>query len=420
MERRKVMYNREIIQNAIDYIDDNITAEFIVDDLCSIAGYSYVHFCRLFNLYVGVSPKEYITRRKLLYAVYEMSNGETKVDIALKYGFNTYAGFYKAFKREFNCSPSEFIKSYAGSKPHKINIVQEEHIMVSKTKIQKLLYHWNLQDNNIKTIVNENTGKQNENAYYIGNDYVIKFSANLAVIKKSIVFSDVVKLRNGNEYLQDGDLYFIIIKRIKGKQLKCEDVFADVNIAYIIGVNIAKLHKTLKEFDSADYKKADIYNDCLSGIKSIKELANLENYFVDDYKNTFCKLISQLPMQLIHRDLNPSNMLFDNGEFKGFIDFDLTEVNIRIFDICYCATAILSECFTNSNNDKNNWIDILNNLIEGYNSINELNEAERKSVQYVIYSIEIICISYFSQYDKYAELTKTNIKMLDWLIENYN
>ena len=89
------MDTREMIQNAIDYIDDSITADFTVDDLCGIAGYSYVHFCRLFNLYVGVSPKVYITRRKLLYAVYEMINGETKVDIALKYGFNTYAGFYE-------------------------------------------------------------------------------------------------------------------------------------------------------------------------------------------------------------------------------------------------------------------------------------------------------------------------------------
>ena len=335
------MDNREIIQNAIDYIDANITAEFTVEDLCNIAGYSYVHFCRLFNLFVGVSPKEYITRRKLLYAVYEMSTGETKVDIALKYGFNTYAGFYKAFKREFNCSPSKFIKSYIGNKPHKINIMQEEHIIFSKTKIQKLLYHWNLQDNDVKTIVNENTGKQNENAYYIGNDYIIKFSTNLAVIKKTIVFSDVVKLTNGNDYLQGGELYFIITKRIKGKQLKCEDVFADVNIAYKIGVNIAKLHKILKEFDSADYKKADIYNDCLSGIKRVKELANLDSVFIEGYKNTFGKCINELPTQLIHRDLNPSNMLFDGGEFKGFIDFDLTEVNIRIFDVCYCATAIL-------------------------------------------------------------------------------
>lgn len=45
-------------------------------------------------------------------------------------------------------------------------------------------------------------------------------------------------------------------------------------------------------------------------------------------------------------------MIFDEGEFKGFIDFDLTQVNIRIFDICNCAAAILSECFNNSYIDK--------------------------------------------------------------------
>lgn len=133
------MDTREIIQSVIDYIDDNLDAEFTVDDLCNLAGYSYVHLCRLFNLHIGLSPKEYINRRKLLFAVYEMRNDISKIDIAMNYGFNTYAGFYKAFKREFCCSPSEFIKSYIGNKPYKINILQEEHIMVSKTKIQKIL-----------------------------------------------------------------------------------------------------------------------------------------------------------------------------------------------------------------------------------------------------------------------------------------
>ena len=55
-------------------------------------------------------------------------NGETsKTDIAFNFGFDTYAGFYKAFKREFGCSPSKFTKSYIGNKPYKINILQEEH-----------------------------------------------------------------------------------------------------------------------------------------------------------------------------------------------------------------------------------------------------------------------------------------------------
>lgn len=409
------MDTRELIQSVIDYVDDNITEEFTVDDLCNLAGYSYVHLCRLFNLYVGMSPKEYITRRKLLFAVYEMRNGISKIDIAMNYGFNTYAGFYKAFKREFCCSPSEFIKSYIGSKPYKINILQEEYIMISKTKIKKLLSHWDLQDNEVTNIINENTGKQNENAFYIGNDYVIKYSANLASIKKTIVFADTVKLKNGDDYLQSGDLYFVVINRLKGKQLKCEDIFADTGIAYTIGINIAKLHNKLKAFDNADFKQVNIYNDC---VESINKIQNLTQEFKENYKSTFGKIINQLPTQLIHRDINPSNMIFDNGEFNGFIDFDLTEVNVRIFDICYCATAILSECFSKPNVDINKWLEILDNLVAGYDSINKLSDSEKQAIPYVIYSIQIICISYFSKYDKYVDLTDINTKMLKWLLEN--
>jgi len=35
--------------------------------------------------------------------------------------------------------------------------------------------------------------------------------------------------------------------------------------------------------------------------------------------------------------------LFDGGEVSGFIDFDLSEINVRLWDVCYCATGILSE-----------------------------------------------------------------------------
>lgn len=415
MERRIAMETREIIQTVIDYLDDNLNAEFTVDDLCDLAGYSYVHLCRLFNLHIGMSPKEYITRRKLLFSVYEMSSGASKIDVAMNYGFNTYSGFYKAFKREFCCSPSEFIKSYIGSKPHKMNILQEEHIMISKTRIKKLLTNWDLQDREVTNIINENTGRQNKNAFYIGNDYVIKYSANLASIKKTIMFADVVKLKNGDNYLQSGDLYFIITKRLKGNQLKCEDVFENPSIAYTIGVNIAKLHNKLKTFDNADFQQVNIYNDC---VENIDKVQSLNQEFVEHYKNTFGKIINRLPTQVIHRDINPSNMIFNNGVFKGFIDFDLTEVNVRIFDICYCATSILSECFNNPAINKRKWLEILDNLVTGYDSINKLTNYEKQAVPYVIFSIQMICISYFSKYDKFTDLTDINIQMLKWLTEN--
>lgn len=417
------MDNRRIIQNALDYIEDNLKAEINTAELCDMAGYSYVHFCRLFSHYVGLSQNEYITRRRLINAVYDMSKGTTKVDVALSYGFETYAGFYKAFKREFNCSPSEFIQSYKGEKPYRINILQEEHIMISKNKIQKLLSHWNLQDENVSNIYNQNTGRQSENAYYIGDDYVIKFSANYGSIKNSISIAnslaksglpvaEIIKTVEGSDYLQNGELYFVVTKRIKGSQLKCEDIFKNTDIAYLIGENIAKLHNALKTFDESNYRKADILEDVKSALPKFQNSI----YLSDDCLEKFSALFDKLPMQIIHRDINPSNMIFDEGEFKGFIDFDLTEVNIRIFDICYCATAILSECFNNADIDKSKWLEILGNLVKGYESITPLSKYEKQALPYVIYSIQIICIAYFSQYDKFNNLTKINIDMLKWII----
>lgn len=411
------MDSRKIIQNVLYYIDENIKSEISNNDLCNIAGYSYIHLARLFKQYLGISPNEYILKRRLLFAVYEMNGDLSKTDIAFEFGFDTYAGFYKAFMRELGCSPSKFIKSYIGGKPYKINILQEIHIMVSKTKIQKILPNWNLQNSVVKPIINENTGKQSENSYYISDDYVMKYSTNFAVIKKSTLFSEVVKLNNGDDYLQYGELYFIVTKRIYGNQLKCVDIFNDTSIALTIGENIAKLHNKLKTYDIDDFEQANIYDDCINNLNEVKKVAILSNEFCEKYKNEFGKLINKLPTQLIHRDINPSNMIFDEKEFKGFVDFDLTEVNVRVFDICYCATAILSECINNKINFEV-WQEILDNLIKGYNRIDNLSKDEIKAIPYVICSVEIICIAYFSKYDKFEELTERNISMLKWLIKN--
>lgn len=50
----------------------------------------------------------YIRKKRLIAAAQEFTNGYNLYDIAISYGFETQAGFYKAFQNEFNCSPSEY------------------------------------------------------------------------------------------------------------------------------------------------------------------------------------------------------------------------------------------------------------------------------------------------------------------------
>lgn len=419
---------KSIIQKSIDYIDKNVKTNISVNELCNRAGYSYEHYCRLFKQYVGFSPAEFIIRRKLIYAVFEMSQAKSKTAVAFDFGYDTYAGFYKSFKREYNCSPSEFIKYHKRCKPYKINILQEEHIMVSKEKIKSILKQWDINDLEIKNIINQNTGRQSDNAYYVGDNYVIKFTANHGYIMNSININkslsnadieaaQIVKTISNDNYIQDGEMYYILTKRILGKQLSCDEIFNDTSIAVEIGKNIAKLHIALSNFDVSDYEIKNLYEETLTAIPYVKNKCNLSEDFISRYKQDFGGIYNSLPKQVIHRDINPSNMLFDNGDFKGLVDFDLSEVNIRIFDICYPATAILSECFSKEM-DIAKWKGILNNIIAGYDSINTLSNQEKSAIPYVIYSIQIICINYFSKFEKFQELTDTNIQIFKWLMTN--
>ena len=128
-------------------------------------------------------------------------------------------------------------------------------------------------------------------------------------------------------------------------------------MAYEIGKEIAKLHKALKALDEYGYEKVDFCN-CITNIEN-KRYSFLPVGFIDAYTEKFGAKYDDFPKQIIHRDINPSNLLFDNGKFSGFLDFDLSEINIRVFDICYFATSILSECFTDADIDKSIWLEIL-------------------------------------------------------------
>ena len=66
----------------------------------------------------------------------------------------------------------------------------------------------------------------------------------------------------------------------------------------------------------------------------------------EDYTRTVSLLEAvypSLPKQLIHRDVHFGNFLFFEGSLSGYIDFDLSQRNIRIFDLCYFLSGLLAE-----------------------------------------------------------------------------
>jgi len=128
------MENLAMIQRSLDYIEENLRTEITAAELAEMAHISLFHYYRQFQQATGLPVMQYILRRRLLHGVYAINQGSSKIDAALLYGFDTYAGFYKAFCREFGSTPSEFLKSCRAKRPYRIDLTKEEHMTVTHKK----------------------------------------------------------------------------------------------------------------------------------------------------------------------------------------------------------------------------------------------------------------------------------------------
>lgn len=418
------MDNRAMIQRSLDYIEDNLQTEITAAELAEMAHISLFHYYRLFQQATGLPVMQYILRRRLLYGIYAMKQGSTKIDAALRFGFDTYAGFYKAFCREFGATPSEFLKSCRAKRPYRINLQKEEHMTVTHKKAALILKHWNLDSEIITDIYYEGTGNKNDSACYVGEEFVLKYTANLGKLKNHMDVSKaiesigllaavLVETADGQEYVQDGELYFYLTKRLPGKQMVSHS-FGEGDGRFV-GEIIGQLHLALSKVDAC-ISDADLLSTVRDwALPKAKEAISLPDGFCKEYLKTFAALYPKLPRQIIHRDPNPGNIICADDQW-GFIDFDLSERNVRIYDPCYAATAVLSECF---GKDDEKWMEMYRNIICGYDSVAHLTDDERKAVPYVILANQLVCVAWFAGQDKYAELFKTNKRMTEWLLSKF-
>lgn len=95
------------MQNAINYMEDNILNEIDYDKIAKCAYSSTFHFQRMFSMLTGFTIGEYIRNRRLTLAAQELSFSNIRVtDIAFKYGYETSEAFTKAFQRLHGVTPS--------------------------------------------------------------------------------------------------------------------------------------------------------------------------------------------------------------------------------------------------------------------------------------------------------------------------
>lgn len=96
------------LNKALVYIENHLTEDIDYAEIGKIAYCSEYHFKRMFSFLSGISLSEYIRRRRLSLAAFEIKSKKSRIiDIAVKYGYISADSFSRAFQSMHGILPSE-------------------------------------------------------------------------------------------------------------------------------------------------------------------------------------------------------------------------------------------------------------------------------------------------------------------------
>ena len=265
-------------------------------------------------------------------------------------------------------------------------IIAKERVRYQNMKemIEQILPLWEIKGEQISQIY--------PSSWEIDHSYVLKVYDNKDQLERNLQMFT----KTGEKYAAHRDTYFFLSKKLPGNNVSDP---RDKTMAWKMGCAIAQLHNAFLKIE----KEITFWDNSL--------LQEMKGWILENLVNSKWQLISEteyseavtqlgqvydaLPRQLIHRDVHFGNFLFLDGDFSGYIDFDLSQKNIRIFDICYFLTGLLAEETSNPLTQQE-WLGIAKAVISGYESITQLSETEKGAIPCVMECIEILFVAYFT------------------------
>jgi AraC family transcriptional regulator len=95
------------LNEAMNYMEENLESGIDLERASQIACCSAFHFQRMFSYLAEVPLSEYLRRRKMTKAAFDLLNGtERVIDLALKYGYDSPTAFNRAFQSVHGVAPS--------------------------------------------------------------------------------------------------------------------------------------------------------------------------------------------------------------------------------------------------------------------------------------------------------------------------
>ena len=124
------------LNKVLEYIEENLDGEISYERAAQIACCSTYHFQRMFSYIAGIPVSEYIRRRRMTAAAFDLQSDNYKIsEIALKYGYNSPTSFNRAFQSIHDTAPSSVRK-----KEKFLTTYPRLHLRISVTGNEEMKY----------------------------------------------------------------------------------------------------------------------------------------------------------------------------------------------------------------------------------------------------------------------------------------
>ena len=99
-----------ILDDILLYVDENLALPLTIAELSERFNVSESWIAHTFKKHLGVSPSQYINRKKIIYAQSLINKGMSPMQAAEDCGYLNYTTFYRQYKKYLGISPAEDAK----------------------------------------------------------------------------------------------------------------------------------------------------------------------------------------------------------------------------------------------------------------------------------------------------------------------
>jgi len=184
--------------------------------------------------------------------------------------------------------------------------------------------------------------------------------------------------KNGNYISEISNKKAAVVSFLNGK---AKQVLSPLD-CHEVGVYTAKLHLITKNLISKRKNKLSVnsWREIYSKVKKdcSKIHPNLSNIIEKNLNEIEADWPQNIPSGIIHADLFPDNIFFNKNKLSGIIDFYFSCNDYYAFEIAICLNAL---CFEGKNENLSFNVTKAKKFIDGYSSVRNLSEDEKKSLK---------------------------------------